>query len=283
MKNMKYILGLLLLTAVFTACTDEDAPVVPVEYEVISFEKAEGMLDAAEMPVELGSVTIVGFVGGTFNKVLCAKDYMMEEDFNGSYFDDLFFKTTDGKIGFGSYFTDFKFDSYGAYDTWGGFSLSQNFSKVMTDNGMPDYANCSFSAWATKGANATDTFALAYYNGYGVYDYHTPKIIFAEPRTVGYFYMANATLTAQYKSPKEGYFFKVIATGYVNGTEGRKVEQTLISGTSIVSDWVKVDCTSLGEIDEIRFTIDTNDKSSNFPNCPSYFCIDEIGVVKIDK
>ena len=60
------------------------------EFEVISFETSEGMLDAAEMPVELRDVTIAGdWAGGDFSKVLCGKEYMMDEDFNGTYFDGL--------------------------------------------------------------------------------------------------------------------------------------------------------------------------------------------------
>ena len=52
------------------------------EFEVISFETSEGMLDAAEMPVELRDVTIAGdWAGGDFSKVLCGKEYMMDEDF----------------------------------------------------------------------------------------------------------------------------------------------------------------------------------------------------------
>lgn len=280
MKNMKQLFGLLLLAAAFSACSDDKTPVVPnVEYDVISFETSEAMLDAAGMDVELREVEIGGFIAGKYNNVLCGKEYMMEEDFNGDFFDGLLFTTADGGVGFGSYFSNFRFG--GNYDTWGGFALSRNFSKATTANGQADYPNCHFSGWATKGANNSETFALAYYNGYAVYDYHTPKIKFETSRKVSYIYLANATLTAQYVSPKADYYFKVIATGYSNNTKGNSVEQILISGTNIVSDWVKVDLSSLGKVDEIRFSIDTNDKTSGYPNCPSYFCIDEIGVEKL--
>ena len=72
------------------------------EFEVISFETSEGMLDAAEMPVELRDVTIAGdWAGGDFSKVLCGKEYMMDEDFNGTYFDGLLFTTADKNIRIG--------------------------------------------------------------------------------------------------------------------------------------------------------------------------------------
>ena len=249
------------------------------EFEVISFETSEGMLDAAEMPVELRDVTIAGdWAGGDFSKVLCGKEYMMDEDFNGTYFDGLLFTTADKKIGFGSYFTDNKYSSYGASDVWGGFVLSQNFSK-RSNGGSADYSKDGFSAWATAGANASATFAIAYDNGYGVYNYHTPKVEFTEPRKVAYLYLANATVAAQYTSRVENYWFKVVVTGYLKNAEGGSVEQTLIEGENIAADWVKVDCSSLGEVDELRFKVQSNDMSGNYLNCPAYFCIDEIGLI----
>ena len=78
--------------------------------------------------------------------------------------------------------------------------------------------------------------------------------------------MANATVTGQSQSSLSDYWFKVSVTGYSGGVKGKTIEQVLISGKSIVSDWVKVDCSSLG-----------------FLNCPSYFCIDEIALVKQTK
>lgn len=278
---MKHLLRIAiwgLCAAALAACSDDEGPKTPpVEYDVISFETSEGMLDAAGKPVALGDVTIVGeWAGGDFTNVLCGKEYMAEEDSNGSFFDGVLFSTGDRKIGFGSYFTDNLHS--GVYDTWGGFALSRNFSRE--NSGAPNYKEESFSAWATTAAGKSATFAIAYDNGYGEYDYHTPKIRFAEPRQVGYLYMANATVTAQYPSPLENYWFKVVATGYRNGTAGKSVEQVLISGKTIVGDWVKVDCSSLGEIDELRFKVESNDMSGIYLNCPSYFCIDEIALVK---
>ena len=127
------------------------------------------------------------------------------------------------------------------------------------------------------------TFALAYFNDYGAYDYNTPKIEFSERREVAHLYMANATVTGQSQSSLSDYWFKVSVTGYSGGVKGKTIEQVLISGKSIVSDWVKVDCSSLGAVDELRFGVMSNDVSGGFLNCPSYFCIDEIALVKQTK
>ncbi|WP_290540552.1 DUF4465 domain-containing protein [Alistipes sp.] len=263
--------------SISATCTVHVGAAAP-EFEVISFETEEGMLDMAEMPVELRDVTIVGdFAGGDFSNVLCGKEYMIEEDFNGAFFDGLLFTTADKKIGFGSYFSDYKFN--GNYDTWGGFVLSQNFSMKSSDGGSPDYKKDGFSAWTTTGANESATFAIAYDNGYGVYNYHTPKIKFTEPRKVAYLYLANATVAAQYTSSVKDYWFKVVVTGYRKDAEGGSVEQMLIEGENITADWVKVDCSSLGEVDELRFKVHSNDMSGIYLNCPSYFCIDDIALI----
>ncbi|MFQ6939049.1 MAG: DUF4465 domain-containing protein [Alistipes finegoldii] len=174
-------------------------------------------------------------------------------------------------------------NQFGAYDTWGGFALSKNYSQTPTADGSPDYKGSHFSAWTKSGANNTATFALAYFNDYGAYDYNTPKIEFSERREVAHLYMANATVTGQSQSSLSDYWFKVSVTGYSGGVKGKTIEQVLISGKSIVSDWVKVDCSSLGAVDELRFGVMSNDVSGGFLNCPSYFCIDEIALVKQTK
>lgn len=96
----------MLLSAAFAACSDDDGPKTPpVEYDVISFEPAEGMLDFKGNAAAPRTVTIVGeWAGGSFNDVLCGREYMNEEDANGNFFDGLLFTTADRKIGFGSYF-----------------------------------------------------------------------------------------------------------------------------------------------------------------------------------
>lgn len=241
-------------------------------YNVISFELTEELLDVAGDKVALGNLEIEGgWAASTQKNVFSAKYYMEKEDFNGTYFDDLLFSTADGAVKFGSYFTDNKYSQYGASDVWGGIVLSQNYDK--TPETSPDYTK-QFSAWTTTAANDSRTFAICYDNGYGVYNYHTPKIGFASATAVEWVYLANATVTAQYKSSKSDFSYAVKITGFANGVEGKSIEQVLITATS-VSDWVKVDLTSLGKVDELRFKVVTNDTMA-----PSYFCMDDITTIK---
>lgn len=61
------------------------------------------MLDFKGNAAAPRTVTIVGeWAGGSFDDVLCGREYMNEEDANGNFFDGLLFTTADRKIGFGS-------------------------------------------------------------------------------------------------------------------------------------------------------------------------------------
>lgn len=134
---MKNLVWIFIAACIFAACSDDDGPKTPpVEYDVISFEPAEGMLDFKGNAAAPRTVTIVGeWAGGSFDDVLCGREYMNEEDANGNFFDGLLFTTADRKIGFGSYFCDMSKNQFGAYDTWGGFALSKNYSQTPTAEG----------------------------------------------------------------------------------------------------------------------------------------------------
>ena len=86
---MKNFVWIFIAACIFAACSDDDGPKTPpVEYDVISFEPAEGMLDFKGNAAAPRTVTIVGeWAGGSFNDVLCGREYMNEEDANGNFFD----------------------------------------------------------------------------------------------------------------------------------------------------------------------------------------------------
>lgn len=88
MKRLNRFFYLLLLSAAFAACSDDDGPKTPpVEYDVISFEPAEGMLDAVTgQEVKLGEVkmSLMGLGDYTYPKVYCAKAYATTADLMAS-------------------------------------------------------------------------------------------------------------------------------------------------------------------------------------------------------
>lgn len=277
---MKKLLLFALCTLTLAACSDDDDDNNRPAYDTVGFETPEGLLAPDGKAAVPGRLTVAGFNPATFENVFSGKDFMTLRDATGNYFDGLLFTTADRRIGFGSYFADMSLDEYGPYDTWGGFVLSQNYDTTLGAAG-PDYAKAQFSAWAAAGANASKTFVLGYCNNFGAYDCQMPKIRLTEPRTVAHLYLANATLTAQYRPQVEDFQFKVIVTGYRNRTAGRRIEQPLFRDGKPLAGWTKVDCSSLGEVDELRFEVESNDNDPVYGNnAPSYFCIDDIAFVR---
>lgn len=87
---MKNLVWIFIAACIFAACSDDDGPKTPpVEYDVISFEPAEGMLDAVTgQEVKLGEVkmSLMGLGDYTYPKVYCAKAYATTADFDGKLF-----------------------------------------------------------------------------------------------------------------------------------------------------------------------------------------------------
>ena len=65
-------------------------------------------------------------------------------------------------------------------------------------------------------------------------------------------------------------------TGWNGTTEKGCVTETLVSGAAKLEGWRKVELASFGEVDKLVFKVEGIDVA----NDPSYFCIDEIALVK---
>lgn len=82
------------------------------------------------------------------------------------------------------------------------------------------------------------------------------------------------------KLDQEGDYFKIIATGMLNGSKTNTAEFMLAEvkdgELNAVKDWEWFDLSALGEVDEIYFTIDGSDKTGGYLNTASYFCMDRL-------
>ncbi len=288
MKKLFYFAAAALLLA---ACSDDnetpDGPTpppapVPENFEVISFEPAEGMIAIDGEPVTLGTIEVVGgMAGGTHANCFWAKPYAElfgdPDGVMGLTIDVPLFSDAAGAVWFGSYYCDCS--GWGSVmDSWGGFALSQNSD--MTSATF-DYAN-QFSVYAPGGANSTKTFAMAYCNGMMGGEYSNPVIDFVPAREVDHLYMAAATMaytfyTHSTSAPKDrtcGY----TVIGSADGEETGRVDVKLVEAGEVVDDWVKVDLSALGRVD--RITFEPMGFNPNADMDPAYFCIDEIALVK---
>ncbi len=260
---------ILLAALAFTGCDDNDDDAPKPQYDVISFEESEHLMDVMTgEDVVLKSVSMtVSADPFVYRKIFCAKDYATDENYDGPLF-----MTSDQKVVFNSYY------SY-QWDAWGGIALAQLPNKGTTTY---SYAN-QFSVWADGGANGTKTYAVCYDtntsaggNSEWMTESGYPTIDFIVARTVDHLYIANSTMIGTYFTGKDSDLFKVKITGWNGSAEKGSVTETLVSGAAKLEGWRKVSLASFGEVDKLVFQVEGID----ITNDPSFFCIDEIALVK---
>lgn len=272
--NMKLLSRFFLATlcvASVAACSDDDEGEPAPEYDVISFEPSEHMVDINGEEIVLKSVTMslyegTGSADFTFSSIYCGKEYATTENYDGPLF-----MTADGSVKFLSYY------AFG-FDYWNGIAVAA----------MPDMRSAAgsskqqFSVWAEGGANNTPTYAVCY-------DSNTPSeespeymsksgyptFTLAQPRVIDHLYIANSTYVYNWFQGEEGDLFQVKITGWNGDTEVGSTTETLISGSTKLSGWRKVNLASFGAVDKLVFKVVDSDLSD-----PFYFCIDEIALVK---
>ena len=270
MKRFLVTPPLILLAALaFVGCDDDGNDAPKPQYDVISFEESEHMMDVMTgEDVVLGSVSMtVSADPFVYRKIFCAKDYATDENYDGPLF-----MTSDQKVVFNSYYASL-------WDMWGGIALAQ-----LPDMTAAAYSyGQQFSVWADGGANGTKTYAVCYDSNtpteaYPEYmtDSGFPTIDFTEARTVDHLYIANSTIVYNYFAAKNDGIFKVKITGWNGPTEKGCVTETLVSGAAKLEGWRKVALASFGDVDKLVFKVEGIDVA----NDPSYFCIDEIALVK---
>lgn len=262
------------------SCTDDKTndwvtcPSIPIE--IISFEPSEAMQNPAGGSVVLGDAVLVGnSTAGTHKNIYWVKsfaDYTNHLETDGSYNAPLF-TTASGRIAFGSYYSS----TWGDY--WGGFVLSANYDTTAT---TLSYDN-QFAVRASKGACASNTFAIGYVDTYSG-GYAIPTIETGVPTKLCHCYLANTSLTYTYQPQNvetSDYYYTVVVTGWRNGSETGEVRCRLIEKGRPAEGWQFVDLLPLGIVDKVTFTIDTNDANEWGITAPTYFAIDEIGVFEL--
>ena len=269
MKLKPFLLAALCVAAL-SACSDDKDDTTPREYEVISFEASEHMADANGAEVQLGDVTmdLYGIGGYTYPDVFCGKAFAA----SGVDFDGTLFTTADGSVRFDSYYS-------GSFDTWGGIAVAAS----PEPTGSVASLTQQFSVWASSGANDTPNYAVCYDSNTPTEaypDYLTksgyPTIRFSQARVVDHLYLANSTYVCNSFTSAEDDLFEVKITGLKNGSEVGSTTMTLISGTTKLAGWHRVDLVSFGAVDQLTFKVTGIDVMSD----PTYFCLDEITLVK---
>lgn len=274
MKLFPHVFLAVLCVAALAACSkdDEKNPDPDGQYDLISFEPSEHMVDVDGEEIALKSVTMslyegAGYADFTFSSVYCGKEYATTADYDGPLF-----MTADGSVKFLSYYAS-------GFDYWNGIAVAA----------MPDMQSAAsatkqqFSVWAEGGANNTPTYAVCYDSNTPSEEYPAgmsksgyPTFTLAQPRVIDHLYIANSTYVYNWFQGEEDDLFQVKITGWKGDSEVGSTTETLISGSTKLAGWRKVNLASLGAVDKLVFKVAGIDITQD----PSYFCIDEIALVK---
>ncbi len=243
MRKLKFpLFAAVAITAFFfTSCDEGDGPESPYELRVIGFE----------------------------DESLPAAGYVVEDDY--AY--------TEQRMTFTQYFTD-----WGGTTSWSGFAVSNN-----TDKTTAGYAN-QFSVYGSGGAGGSAQFGVVYFS---LWD-GPAECAFDDgiEREIESVWVANSTYAYLSVRDGDGFgkafstadddWFKLTITGYDAAGEKTGSADVFLADyraakPSIMSEWTKMNLTSLGAVNKLDFTFTSTDNDpENGIKTPTYVCLDNI-------
>ena len=190
----------------------------------------------------------------------------------------------DNGVSAGGKFTSGGFDFINTYNTqygsWDGFAISKSTSTAFEDE---SFYTQQYNSCVGNGASKSETYAVGYYSAWNT---TTPIAIkngegkLFTPQSMA---LTNAAYT--FNNMRFGNSFSKIFTeedelsltfiGYKSGEPtGTSVTVSLAEGGMMLFTWKTIDLSDLGEVDEIRFSMNSTDVGQWGMNTPAYFCID---------
>lgn len=257
MKKTRLLLlaGLFAGAVSFTGCNGECDDCDEPDYSaVITFEQAV-LADRTGL-------------NSSYDKILWGFG-LAEENDGSKVFDGIIY--TEGGAQFGGYYNDYG----GSWDTWGGFAVSQNYDG--TDGGLSN----QFSVRASDSGKFGIAYDLGGFNGA---KYERPAIVFSEPCEPLSVMVANTTYTYLYCTGRiasgevAGFYLTMTMTGYLGSAVTGSVAVSLSKEGAALADWTEVGLASLGRVDTVKFSFDSNDKTGEYLNPPAYCCIDNLKI-----
>mgnify|MGYP000698811480 CR=1 FL=1 len=173
------------------------------------------------------------------------------------------------------------------YNVWSGVSVSS-----MTDTTTTGYTN-QYSSITGSGVNYSKQYAVIGTEAIVVLD--TADVIDG-------CYVTNGTYAARSMENGDGFakkfggtsgndpdFFRIIATGYIgkdsNVTSFYLADFRFNDNTEdyIITDWMYFDLAVLGDVDSIRFTLESSDTGQYGMNTPGFFCLDNFNAEQLQQ
>lgn len=226
--------------------------------------------------------------------------YLAADKSGSNYYDSSYFGYMDEATGL---FFSVNPGSSEDYKMWNGGLFISQFNDMQTA-GSGNQCSVYYSDESTGfgGHRGSQTFCLSYgYQDEFSYSDGRPSLYFEDEDKEAVFdhvWVTNATYTAismqtgDQFAKKFSYenkdWMKITATGFkADGSQSSTVElyladfRTETSG-GIVTEWTKLDLSSLGSVNKIVFNVESSDVGDWGMNTPAYFCMDDLAI-RIDK
>lgn len=162
-------------------------------------------------------------------------------------------------------------------NSWGTDYYYGFYASNETENTSTGYEQPYRSA--VGGAYEGSNFAI-WTNDY----YGSNSIRLANPMPVAGFFVTNNAYTVNdmigngwSKKFDETDWLNVVCVGKIAGVTTGTVVVELAKDGKFIKDWTYVDLSSLGQVNEVVFTMEGSDMSYGYLNTPAYFCLDNFG------
>lgn len=181
---------------------------------------------------------------------------------------------------------------WGGFTSWSGFAISNH-----TDIATNDPSN-QYSAITGGGAGGSSNYAIGYYSAFetttnvtlgGLTDLAGLGASITNSTWAALDMRAGLSLGKKFggETGNDADWFMLTITGYIAGVPtGSSIDFYLAdfrfadnSLDYIIDEWTRVDFSSLGQADELRFSLSSSDNGPYGMNTPSYFAMDDFLLV----
>lgn len=187
--------------------------------------------------------------------------------------------------------TTFKNNYSSTYGSWSGFAVSNH-----TDTATPGFGN-QFSAYTGSGAGGSTNYAVGFYATYedsthisfaGLTDLAGKGASFTNTTYTALSMLAGDGFSKKFggTTGNDADWLKLTISGYAGGIPtGTSIDFLLADFTFsdnsqdyIIDEWTFVDFSTLGTVDQLRFTMSSTDNGPWGMNTPAFFAMDNIAV-----
>ena len=203
-----------------------------------------------------------------------------EQNFQNNFYDA---EEKEGLFMSGKFVFSNSWADYGTYEYWYGFAIS-----ARTETTYEELTPDQFNSCVGHGVNGSKNYAVFFFDAY---NNPMPIETVTSGETVSGFYITNTAWVVKSilegdgmsGAFEKGDYLKLTITGKNDAPGSAKtVEVMLADYTSeneadhyYLKDWTWVDLTSLGNVNNITFSIDGTKKNEWGLTTPTYFCMDD--------